>query len=159
MKEYEYSFKVDKLKPYIDYCEKEKYKKIKEVKQTRDLYTNGTGINARITISKTDKNQSYILDFKEEDDSDKVLKDTKESLPLQFDKNNLKAVYTIIDILGYKKIKHLVRNRIVYEKSKVKFEIDKYSSPEKMNVVAIEGNKSEVDKIYNIISETISLKK
>lgn len=155
MKEYEYSFKVDKLKPYIDYCEKEKYKKIKEVKQTRDLYTNGTGINARITISKTDKNQSYILDFKEEDDSDKVLKDTKESLPLQFDKNNLKAVYTIIDILGYKKIKHLVRNRIVYEKSKVKFEIDKYSSPEKMNVVAIEGNKSEVDKIYNIISETI----
>lgn len=156
MKEYEYSFKVNKIKPYIDYCEKEKYRKIEEVKQIRDLYSNNSGIIARITISKTNNIQSFILDFKEEDDSKKILKNTKESLPLQFEKTNLKTVYTILDILGYKQIKHLVRDRIVYTKSKVKFEIDKYSSPEKMNVVAIEGNKSNVDKIYSILNNKIN---
>lgn len=155
MKEYEYSFKVNSLKEYLNYCEKEKYNKIKDVKQTRDLYTNNSGVLARVTISKDKDIENIIIDFKDEDDSDKILKNTRETLPLNIDKENLKAFYTILDILGYSQKKHLVRNRIVYEKGKVKFEIDKYSAPEKMNVVAIEGKKSEVDKVYKEISSII----
>lgn len=155
MNEYEYSFKVKNLKLYLNYCEKENYNKIKEEKQTRDLYTNGSGILARITISKKDTLKDIKIDFKEEDDSNQILKNTRESLALNVDTKNLKAFYTILDILGYVQIKHLVRTRTVYKKGNVKFEIDKYSSPEKMNVVAIEGEKTEVDKIYKQITEII----
>lgn len=155
MNEYEYSFKVKNLKLYLNYCEKENYNKIKEEKQTRDLYTNGSGILARITISKKDTLKNIKIDFKEEDDSNQILKNTRESLALNVDTKNLKAFYTILDILGYVQIKHLVRTRTVYKKGNVKFEIDKYSSPEKMNVVAIEGEKTEVDKIYKQITEII----
>ena len=59
MMEYEYSFKVKDLKPFFEYCKKNKYRKIKEVKQIRDLYTNNSGIEARVTISK----ESIIIDF------------------------------------------------------------------------------------------------
>ena len=147
MMEYEYSFKVKDLKPFFEYCKKNKYRKIKEVKQIRDLYTNNSGIEARVTISK----ESIIIDFKEEDNTNNILKNTKESLPLNLNKKNIKNFYSILDILGYYKMKHLIRTRTVYKKGKVKFEIDKYTQPEKMNVVAIEGQKEEVDKVYKEI--------
>ena len=151
MMEYEYSFKVKDLKPFFEYCKKNKYRKIKEVKQIRDLYTNNSGIEARVTISK----ESIIIDFKEEDNTNNILKNTKESLPLNLNKKNIKNFYSILDILGYYKMKHLIRTRTVYKKGKVKFEIDKYTQPEKMNVVAIEGQKEEVDKVYKEIKELI----
>lgn len=155
MKEYEYSFKVKRIKEYIEYCEKESFIKEKEVKQTRDLYINSSNILARITISKIDDIENIEIDFKESDDTEKILKNTKESAPLKLDRENLKAFYTILDILGYKRIKHLIRTRYVYKKGKVKFEIDKYTSPEKMNVVAIEGEKRQVDKKYEEVSTLI----
>ena len=155
MKEYEYSFKVKELKPYLKYCIKENYFKEKEEKQIRDLYSNNSGVLARVTTSKIKNKEIVTIDFKGEDNSNKVLKTTKESLPLIIDKKSLKAFYSILDILGYKMIKHLVRKRVVYVKGKVKFEIDKYISPEKMNVVAIEGKKIEVDKTYNEVNNTI----
>lgn len=40
----------------------------------------------------------------------------------------------------------------MYIKKEVTFELDKYSSP-LMNIVAIEGKKEEVDKIYKEISK------
>ena len=155
MKEYEYSFKVSNLKPYLDYCERNGFIKEKDVKQTRDLFTNNSGVIARITVSKSCNVEDVSIDFKGEDDSDKVLKNTRESLPLNINKSNIKAFYTILDILGYSKIKHLVRKRVVYKKEEVKFEIDKYYSPEVMNVVAIEGKKSVVDKIYKDVCKKI----
>ena len=155
MKEYEYSFKVKELKPYIKYCIKENYFKEKEENQIRDLYLNNSGVLARVTTSKKNNKETIIIDFKDEDDRNKILKNTRESLPLIIDKKNLKAFYSILDILGYKQIKQLVRKRVVYVKGKVKFEIDKYTQPEKMNVVAIEGKKKEVDKVYNEINEII----
>ena len=45
--------------------------------------------------------------------------------------------------------------RYVYEKGGVKFEIDDYIRPQ-MKVVAIEGNKDEVDKVYNELLNVIS---
>lgn len=40
----------------------------------------------------------------------------------------------------------------MYKKNNVTFEIDDYSKPE-MKVVAIEGKKDEVDKIYSEIQD------
>lgn len=156
MKEYEYSFKVNNVKPYIEYCEEEGYKKNFESKQTRDWYQNDSNINARVTINKINESEEIIIDFKEEDNSDEILKNTRESLPLLIDNSNLDSLNSILDILGYKKTVHVARTRVVYQKDSVKFEIDEYTKPEKMNVVAIEGEKEKVDEIYQFISENIN---
>ena len=52
MEEYEYSFKVATIKPYIEYCENNGYEKISEVTQNRIVYENkhSEHIIARITI-------------------------------------------------------------------------------------------------------------
>ncbi len=66
------------------------------------------------------------------------------------------SVYSILDILEYKKDVTLIRDRSVYEKENVRLELDVYSSPEKMYVVAIEGKKEEVDSVYNSLTYIIN---
>ena len=56
-------------------------------------------------------------------------------------------------MLEYKKDKVLERTRYVYEKNQVTFELDEYTSPEVMCVVAVEGEKEEVDKVYDEIKD------
>ena len=144
MKEYEYSFKVKDLKPYITYCIKNNYKEISNSDEIRDLFSNNSGINARITIT----NNEIVLDYKEEDDSDKILKETIESKPISINKNKLDSIYKELYNKNYKLIKHLERHRIVFIKNNVKFELDEYIYPNHEFVAAIEGNKEEVDKVY-----------
>lgn len=155
MKEYEYSFKVKSLDSYIKYCEENGYKKTSETSQIRELFTSNNKILARITTKKSNDKIIKSLDFKDENDSDEILKNCRETKPLIITDDNKESINSILDILGYKKKKHLDRKRVVYEKGTVKFEIDDYSSPEKMFVVAIEGEKEAVDKTYDIISKTI----
>ena len=141
MKEYEYSFKVDDLTKYIDYCKKHDYEEISNSDETRDLYSNESNKLARITIS-----DEIVLDFKEIGDTSIVLKDREESKPIVID--DLNTTLSILDVLGFKQIKHLERHRIVYKKGNVKFELDSYSFPDKEYIVGIEGLKEEVDKVY-----------
>ncbi len=143
MNEYEYSFKVESIERYIDYCNNNGYELIDKVKQTRTLYRNSNKTMARITIN----DNKMFLDFKEDNLTEDILKIRKESLPLEF--NDIKSINSILDFLEYKKDITLIRNRKIYEKDNVKFEIDEYESPEVYNVVAIEGEKEEVDKVYN----------
>ena len=145
--EYEYSFKVNSIEKYIDYCNNNDYKLIDKVKQTRTLYRNSNKTMARITINKYENNTKMFLDFKEDNLTDNILKIRKESLPLEF--NDMESVNSILEFLDYKKDITLIRTRIIYEKGNVKFEIDEYESPEVYNVVAIEGEKEAVDKVYN----------
>ena len=56
-------------------------------------------------------------------------------------------------MLGYQKDKTLIRKRWVYKKDEITFEIDDYKEP-KMKVVAIEGNKEQVDKVYQELEES-----
>ena len=149
--EYEYSFKVDSLDEYKKYCEENGYEKRLEYDQVRELFTSDNKVLARITTTKTGENTDVFLDFKDDDDSDKVYKESRETIPLRVTDENRGAIDTILNILGYKKKKHLVRKRYVYKKGKVKFEMDDYTKPEIMHVVAIEGDKDEVTKVYNEI--------
>lgn len=156
--EYEYSFKVDSLDEYKKYCEENGYEKRLEYDQVRELFTSDNKVLARITTTKTGENTDVFLDFKDDDDSDKVYKESRETIPLKVTDENRGAIDSILNILGYKKKKHLVRKRYIYKKGKVKFEMDDYTKPEIMHVVAIEGDKDEVTKVYNEIKERNKIK-
>lgn len=148
--EYEYSFKVKDVTKYIDYCKENNYELIEESSQIRTLYKNNNGIIARITTKETNNSKKTYLDFKDDNDSDEILKVSRETIPLEVIDNNKDAINSILDILEYKKEKKLIRNRVVYKKDGVTFEIDDYIEP-KMMVVAIEGVKEEVDIVYKSI--------
>ena len=150
-KEYEYSFKVKNIKPYIDYCENNNYELVEENKQVRTLYKKEDKTMARITSKEKDGNIKLFLDFKEDLLSDEDLIESKESKALEF--SDLDSVESILDFLEYKKDIELFRTRIFYKKNKVIFELDSYEFPEKMYVVAVEGDKEEVDKVYEEIKK------
>lgn len=146
MKEYEYSFKVESLDPYLKYCLENKYKLIEDTKQTRLLCRNDNKTLARITIKESNGVVIKQLDFKDDIESDDILIERRESMPIEFEDEN--AVDSILEFLNYRKDKLLIRRRMVYRKGDVTFEIDDYDAPEKAFVIAIEGEKNEVDKVY-----------
>ncbi|MFI3307914.1 MAG: hypothetical protein R3Y21_05030 [Mycoplasmatota bacterium] len=150
--EYEYSFKVKNIDKYIKYCENNNYKKQMNNRQVRKLYKNDTNIMGRVTTNYKGNKKEILFDFKNNDESDKILKENMESIPLNVKENDLKSIESILLFLNLKLDKVLDRTRIVYEKNNVKFEIDKYISPELTCVVAIEGKKEEVDVVYNEVN-------
>ena len=105
MEEYEYSFKVKSLKAYYEYCDNNGFTLVSDNNQTRDLYIGKENILARIT--KTSDN--IILDFKHGDNSSEILHIRKEYIPLEINEKDLDAVLSIIDVLGYKQIEHLIK--------------------------------------------------
>lgn len=156
MKEYEYSFKTESIEPYIKYCEDNNYQIKKENYQIRELFKNKNKILARITTEIENKKRTCILDFKDDNDTEVLIKEARETIPLIVSKTNRKAVDSMLEILGYYKHKTLKRKRICYTKQEVKFEIDEYIEPEKCFVVAIEGKKEIVDETYKDVKEKIS---
>lgn len=148
MIEYEYSSVVDSLTPYIDYCKENQYEKTSDNFQIRELYKNKNNIIARITTVIKNGKESTVLDFKDGDNSDLILKVSRESIPLVVTDQNRDAIDSILEILGYKKDKVLKRNRVVYESENVKFELDHYLEPVEQFVAAIEGDKEQVDIVY-----------
>ena len=101
---------------------------------------------ARITIKGKNGVTKKLLDFKDDIMTDEVLIERRESQSIEF--TDEEAVESILNFLEYKKDNTLIRKRYVYKKGNVKFELDDYDAPEKAFVVAIEGEKSEVDKVY-----------
>ena len=147
--EYEYSFKVKSLKPYIEYCLKNDYTLESDNKQQGIIYRGPDRTLARIKINITSKgNTVKKLDFKEEDFTKTLLKERRDSLALEFSDD--KAVETILEFLNYKKYGSYLRRRQVYTKNNVIFELDYYIKS-RNKVMAIEGLKEEVDKVYNEI--------
>ena len=156
--EYEYSFKVRDIKDFVNYCMLNKYEKKDEYFQTRILYKNGGPIMARVTENIYDDKVLKILNFKDDNLNDNDLKISKESKDLIINDDNQDFVYSLIEILNLTNRKILKRKRYVYEKNNVKFEIDEYIEPV-MNVIAIEGLKENVDKVYKDLEEVINCNK
>ena len=156
--EIEYSFKVTDIKDFINYCITYKYTKTEESFQTRILYKNGGPFMARITENIYDNKVIKVLNFKDDNLSDNTLKISRESKDLIMNEDNQDFVYSLIEILNLTEKKILKRKRYVYEKNNVKFEIDEYEEPA-MNVIAIEGTKEEIDKVYKELEETINYNK
>ena len=110
---------------------------------------------ARITKNIYKNSEVEILNFKDDNLSDNVLKVSRESKDLLIDDKNREFVKSLLEILELNETKKLVRKRYVYINNNVIFEIDKYIEPV-MNVVAIEGNKDEVDNIYDELKVIIN---
>ena len=153
-KEYEYSFKVKDITPFIDYCVNNNYELKKEYEQTRTLYKNGGKVMARITKNVYKEREVEMLNFKDDNLSDSVLKVSRESKNLLVNDENRDFVKSLLEILELNESKRLVRKRYVYACNNVVFEIDKYLIPT-MNVVAIEGEKEKVDKVYDELKQVI----
>ena len=154
--EYEYSFKVKDIKPFVNYCESNNYDLVNEYEQVRTLYKNGSNIMARITKNTYKDSISEILNFKDDNISDSALKISRESKDLIITDDNREFVDSLINILDLNNKKELIRKRLVYKRQNVTFEIDDYSKPI-MKVIAIEGNKDEVDKVYNHLKNIIDI--
>ena len=95
-----------------------------------------------------------LLDFKNVGEKHKDLKISNESLPIELNENNSKALYSVLEVLDFYKVASNDRTRYEYEKNGVLFEIDDYTNP-KAQVVAIEGHKENVDSVYQIIKKLI----
>lgn len=151
--EYEYSTVVKNLDLFVEYCKENKYELESESYQIRELYKNDSGIMARITTELYNERETTLLDFKSDDESDNVLKISKETIPLVVTKENKRAIDSILECFGYAQKKLLKRKRIIYVKNGVKFELDHYTEPNPFYVVAIEGVKEEVDVVYHELED------
>ena len=152
MKEYEYSFKVKSIEPYINYCKKNGYEEVCIVKQNRIVYENRNSnhIIARVTTEEKNGEKEILFDCKNIGEKNKSLNISNESLPMVVTKDNLEIINSILNVLEFYEAANNFRKRYIYKKGGVKFEIDDYTSP-KMQVVAIEGDESEVESVYKEI--------
>ena len=156
MEEYEYSYKVKDIKPYIDFCIENKYIKIKEVIQHRKVYENtyNKDIISRITM----EDGVSRIDFKNISNKNNDLNISNESKSLIIDESNKDFFVSMLNTLGFIECADNYRTRYIYKKDNVKFEIDDYSSPN-MYVVGIEGERKEVDKVFNELKDINNLYK
>lgn len=158
MEEYEYSFKVCSIEPYIDYCKNNNYKEVSVTKQNRVVYENKNSENiiARITTKIVNGKKETIFDCKNINKNQNDLKVSLETLPMKVTRSNKKNIESLLDVLDFYEAANNVRTRYVYEKDNVVFEIDDYEIP-KMKVVAIEGIKEEVDNVYKDLCKQIDV--
>ena len=154
MEEYEYSFIVKDIKPYINYFEKNNYKKIKEVEQYRKVYEN---IHNKNIISRiTTEDNITVIDFKNTSNKNNDLNISSESKSLEINEGNKEFFNSMLETLDFKQTADNHRIRYIYQKDNVIIEIDNYISP-KMYVVAIEGERNKVDKVFKEL-ESINIK-
>ena len=150
MEEYEYSYNVTDIKPYIEYCEQNGYKKIGEIAQHRKVYEN---LHNRNIISRiTTKDDVTVIDFKNTSEKRKNLNISSESKSLVIDNSNKEFFDSMLTTLDFEQSADNYRVRYVYQKGNVKFEIDNYTSP-KMYVIGIEGERKAVDKVFEELEE------
>ena len=151
--EYEYSFEATSLHPFIDYCNKNGYTFIHKHKQERTIYRNkDRTLMGRITINDKNGTITKQLDFKEDKLIEgQILGERKESLPLDYTDDNVVA--SILNILEFTKDNTLIRTRYVYQKDGVIFELDEYTEPRITCAVGVEGEKEQVDKVYNEVKD------
>lgn len=91
-----------------------------------------------------------VWDFKKVWKNDNLLKVSKESEAMVLDELGIKIARSMLEVMDFEQSADNLRTRYVFEKGDVKFEIDDYTRPQ-MKVVAIEGEKSQVDKVYQML--------
>ena len=154
MEEYEYSLKAKSVKPYIDYCENNKYKLKDKVTQNRKVYENrySKDIIARVKTSIKNDKKEIVFDCKNIGTRNDALKISQESLPFVINEDNIKEVESFLNVLNFYQSANNDRIRYVYEKGGVKLEIDDYTSPV-MCVIGVEGEKKKADKVYKELKD------
>ena len=152
MIEYEYTLRVDSLEPFFKFCKTNCYNLTAVSKQNRIVFENKQNRKIIATLTTTEKNgiQECVLDFKNKLVGNDTFKQAQESLPIVVSDDMKPAILSMLEVIDFEKTADNFRTRYVYEKDGVEFEIDDYTRPV-MKLVAIEGEKEKVDKVYQQI--------
>lgn len=155
--EYERSFNVEDIKPYIDYCEQNGYELVSKTEQNRVVYEckHNIHIIARLTTEVINGVSKTMFDYKNVDKSNNDLKVSRESIPMVVTEENKDVVLSILNVTDFVFASNNQRVRYVYKKDDVIFEIDDYTLPRIMKVVALEGNQDKVESVYAEIKQLI----
>ena len=149
MIEYEYNFKVDDISVVTKFCEKDGFVLVSKTSENRVVFENKQNrkIISRLTTTFGESDEVIVWDFKNVGKNDNLLKVSMESETMKLDEAGIKIARSMLEVMDFEKSADNLRTRYVFEKGDVKFEIDDYTRPE-MKVVAIEGEKTQVDKVY-----------
>lgn len=149
MIEYEYNFKVDDISVVTKFCEKDGFVLVSKTSENRVVLENKQNrkIISRLTTTFGESDEVTVWDFKNVGKNDNLLKVSMESETMKLDEAGIKIARSMLEVMDFEKSADNLRTRYVFEKGDVKFEIDDYTRPE-MKVVAIEGEKTQVDKVY-----------
>lgn len=149
MIEYEYNFKVDDISVVTKFCEKDGFVLVSKTSENRVVFENKQNrkIISRLTTTFGESDKVTVWDFKNVGKNDNLLKVSKESETMKLDEAGIKIARSMLEVMDFEQSADNLRTRYVFEKGDVKFEIDDYTRPE-MKVVAIEGEKTQVDKVY-----------
>ncbi len=160
MEEYEYSIRVSDIQPFIEYCKNKGYTKISANKQNRAVYEHRDNRHILARITKTETNGKVVTIFDCKNSSPEIdgLKIAKESKELELDDKTEEIIKSMINVLNFEQSADNYRIRYVYKLNNVKFEIDDYIKPQ-FKVVAIEGEKNQVDKTYQEVINDSTLTK
>ena len=157
MKEYEHSFKVESILPYLEYCKEKGYIELDSVTQNRVVYENSNRdhIIARITTETVGGKERTVFDCKNVGSKRKDLNISSESIPMELTEETKKIVLSILEVLEFYVAADNLRTRYIFIKEGVTFEIDDYKRPQ-TQVVAIEGKEEAVEKVYKEILSKIN---
>ena len=149
MVEYEYNFKVDDISAVTKFCEENGFVLVSKTSENRVVFENKQNrkIISRLTTTFGESDKVTVWDFKNVGKNDNLLKVSKESEAMVLDESGIKIARSMLEVMDFEQSADNLRTRYVFEKGDVKFEIDDYTRPA-MKVVAIEGEKSQVDKVY-----------
>lgn len=149
MTEYEYNFKVDDINVVTKFCEENGFALVSKTSENRVVFENKQNrkIISRLTTTFGESEKVTVWDFKNVGENDNLLKVSKESEAMVLDESGIKIARSMLEVMDFEQSADNLRTRYVFEKGDVKFEIDDYTRPQ-MKVVAIEGEKSQVDKVY-----------
>ena len=152
MVEYEYNFKVDDISVVTKFCEENGFVLVSKTSENRVVFENKQNrkIISRLTTTFGESKKVTVWDFKNVGKNDNLLKVSKESEAMVLDESGIKIARSMLEVMDFEQSADNLRTRYVFEKGDVKFEIDDYTRPQ-MKVVAIEGEKSQVDKVYQML--------
>lgn len=156
MEEYEKSFQVDDIQPFLDYCKDNNFNFVYTVQQNRKVFENkhNRNIIARITRNQKDDTTEIIFDCKNCNRKNVNLTISQESAELLLSESSEKVMLSILSTIDFELVADNFRTRYVFVKDNIKFEIDNYTSPS-MKIVAIEGEQSLVDETYKNIQSKL----
>lgn len=152
MVEYEYNFKVDDISCVTKFCKENGFVLVSKTSENRVVFENKQNrkIISRLTTTFGESKKVTVWDFKNVGKNDNLIKVSKESEAMVLDESGIKIARSMLEVMDFEQSADNLRTRYVFEKGDVKFEIDDYTRPQ-MKVVAIEGEKSQVDKVYQML--------
>lgn len=157
MKEFEYSFTVDSVIPYHDFCAKNSDQTVEVTQMRRKVYKNGSSTIARLTWEVDPQNKKlFYIDFKEDSKDSDLVKHVRESKKMILSEDRCAAVERLLAKLEYHLTADLDKQRSSYWIADVRVDIDTYHLPTKAFVIELEGEPGVTKRLYTRMKKAIA---